>query len=228
MASIPQMIFEALTKEDDGRQKAAQLVARSGALRHDESHRRGGEGGGRGFVPRRLADECCGERGLADHSRLRQQGAAGKSARSLFAAGSRSPGAGSASDRSGRRHPGKRNPLERIRRGRVDDVPSPGRAERPRLPRPNLLRAIFVSCVDHTPATPSSLAAITSYSGGNLLKTSLAAGITAMGESHAGAGEGTARILLEYHRQAAPLGRRLRGRRRARGRRQGSGRLHHQ
>jgi succinyl-CoA synthetase alpha subunit len=62
----------------------------------------------------------------------------------------------------------------------------------------DLLRAIFVSCVDHTPATPSSLAAVASYSGGNLLKTSLAAGITAMGESHAGAGEGAARILLEY------------------------------
>jgi succinyl-CoA synthetase alpha subunit len=61
-----------------------------------------------------------------------------------------------------------------------------------------LIRAVFVSCVDHTPATPSSLAAITSYSGGNLLKTSLAAGITAMGESHAGAGEGTARILLDF------------------------------
>ncbi len=62
----------------------------------------------------------------------------------------------------------------------------------------NLLRAIFVSCVDHTPATPSSLAAITSYSGGNALKTALAAGITAMGESHAGAGEGAARIFAEY------------------------------
>jgi succinyl-CoA synthetase alpha subunit len=61
-----------------------------------------------------------------------------------------------------------------------------------------LVQAIFVSCVDHTPATPSSLAAITSYSGGNMLKTSLAAGITAMGDTHAGAGEGTARILGEY------------------------------
>ena len=71
-----------------------------------------------------------------------------------------------------------------------------GRA--PSAAEADLLRAIFVSCVDHTPATPSSLAAITSYSGGNLLKTSLAAGITAMGESHAGAGEGTARILLQY------------------------------
>lgn len=62
----------------------------------------------------------------------------------------------------------------------------------------NLLRATLVSCIDHTPATPSSLAAITSYSGGNSLRTALAAGITAMGETHAGAGEGTARILIEF------------------------------
>jgi succinyl-CoA synthetase alpha subunit len=70
----------------------------------------------------------------------------------------------------------------------------------------DLLRAIFVSCVDHTPATPSSLAAVTSYSGGNLLKTSLAAGITAMGEAHAGAGEGTARILVEYNEKLRNAG----------------------
>jgi succinyl-CoA synthetase alpha subunit len=68
--------------------------------------------------------------------------------------------------------------------------PSPAEAD--------LIRAIFVSCVDHTPATPSSLAAITSYSGGNSLKTALAAGITAMGDTHAGAGEGTARILTDF------------------------------
>jgi succinyl-CoA synthetase alpha subunit len=61
-----------------------------------------------------------------------------------------------------------------------------------------LLRAMFVCCVDHTPATPSSLAAITSYSGGNSLKTALAAGITAMGDTHAGAAEGTARLLSEW------------------------------
>jgi len=61
-----------------------------------------------------------------------------------------------------------------------------------------LLRAIFISCVDHTPATPSSLAAITSYSGGNSLRTALAAGITAMGDTHAGAGEGAARTLTEF------------------------------
>ena len=92
----------------------------------------------------------------------------------------------------------------------------------------DLLRAIFVSCVDHTPATPSSLAAITSYSGGNLLKTSLAAGITAMGESHAGAGEGTARILLEYADKLRRARRLVRGRRRAGRRLEGLGRLHHQ
>ena len=69
-------------------------------------------------------------------------------------------------------------------------TPSPAEA--------NLLRATFISCIDHTPATPSSLAAITSYSGGNSLKTALAAGITAMGDTHAGAGEGTARLLSEF------------------------------
>ena len=69
---------------------------------------------------------------------------------------------------------------------------------KPSVAETSLLRAIFISCVDHTPATPSSLAAITSYSGGNSLKTALAAGITAMGDTHAGAGEGTARILVEY------------------------------
>ena len=85
---------------------------------------------------------------------------------------------------------------------------------KPSAAEANLLRAIFISCVDHTPATPSSLAAITSYSGGNSLKTALAAGISAMGESHAGAGEGTARILIEFlgKMRSAPR-RRLRGRR---------------
>lgn len=61
-----------------------------------------------------------------------------------------------------------------------------------------LMRSIFISCVDHTPATPSSLAAVTCYSGGNAMKTALAAGISAMGDTHAGAGEGTARILTEF------------------------------
>lgn len=62
----------------------------------------------------------------------------------------------------------------------------------------DLVRAIFVACIDHTPATPSSLAAMTSYSGGNSLKTALAAGITAMGDVHAGAGEGAAEVVSKY------------------------------
>jgi len=58
-----------------------------------------------------------------------------------------------------------------------------------------VFRGIFNACVDHTPAVPSSLAAITSYPGGVSLKTALAAGITAMGEAHAGAGEGAAKAF---------------------------------
>ena len=70
---------------------------------------------------------------------------------------------------------------------------SPGPAS-----RRDVLRAAFVACIDHTPATPSSLAAVASYSGGNSLKAALAAGITAMGDIHAGAGEGAARVLRDF------------------------------
>ena len=62
----------------------------------------------------------------------------------------------------------------------------------------DVIRAMFVACIDHTPATPSSLAAMTAYSGGNSLKTALAAGISAMGDAHAGAGEGAAVVLNKY------------------------------
>lgn len=62
----------------------------------------------------------------------------------------------------------------------------------------SVLRAIFVACVDHTPATPSSLAALAAYSGGSTLKNALASGISAMGHVHAGAGEATAQILQDY------------------------------
>ncbi|HNT34284.1 MAG TPA: citrate/2-methylcitrate synthase [bacterium] len=61
-----------------------------------------------------------------------------------------------------------------------------------------VLQAIFVACVDHTPATPSSLAALAAYSGGSTLKNALASGISAMGHVHAGAGEATAQILQDY------------------------------
>jgi citrate synthase len=63
---------------------------------------------------------------------------------------------------------------------------------KPSLDEADIFRGIFAACADHTPAVPSSLAALTSYSGGVSLKTALAAGITAMGDTHAGAGEGAA------------------------------------
>jgi len=71
-----------------------------------------------------------------------------------------------------------------------------GRA--PNAAEQEITRATLVACADHTPATPSSLAAVTTYSGGNTMKTALAAGIAAMGETHAGAGEAAARVLSEY------------------------------
>ena len=77
---------------------------------------------------------------------------------------------------------------------------------RPSTAEAALIRAIFVACIDHTPATPSSLAALTSYSGGNSLKTALAAGISAMGDVHAGAGEGTAEMLVKAFSEAEGSG----------------------
>jgi len=73
-----------------------------------------------------------------------------------------------------------------------------------------VFRGIFAACVDHTPAVPSSLAAITSYSGGVLLRTALAAGITAMGDTHAGAGEGAA-YAFQVEAEKAPSTRSIEG-----------------
>jgi succinyl-CoA synthetase alpha subunit len=68
----------------------------------------------------------------------------------------------------------------------------------------DIFRGIFASCADHTPAVPSSLAALTSYSGGVSMKTALAAGITAMGDTHAGAGEGAAYAFQVEAERGAP------------------------
>jgi citrate synthase len=67
----------------------------------------------------------------------------------------------------------------------------------PKMEEREILRAMMAACIDHTPATPSSLAAISCYSGGNSLKTALSAGISSMGDTHAGAGEGAAKVLGE-------------------------------
>ena len=74
---------------------------------------------------------------------------------------------------------------------------------KPTTEEADVFRGIFAACVDHTPAVPSSLAAITSYSGGVLLRTALAAGITAMGDTHAGAGEGAA-YAFQVEAEKAP------------------------
>ena len=69
---------------------------------------------------------------------------------------------------------------------------------RPDAREAEVTRAMFIACVDHSPATPSSLAAVANYSGGNALKTALATAILAMGDVHAGAGEGAARLFREF------------------------------
>ena len=83
---------------------------------------------------------------------------------------------------TGGRHPRTRTAME-PRRASKPRSSSRLSGRQPSAAEADLLRATFISCVDHTPATPSSLAAVTSYSGGNPLKTALAAGISAMGES---------------------------------------------
>jgi succinyl-CoA synthetase alpha subunit len=196
-ASIPQMIFEALTKEENGKEKAAQLsrdlVLCATTNPTDEAARAAARASFLGGSPMNAAVAA----GLL-----------------TSAASGNKPLPASLHDRYA---PQEADALalvpqvidlvatilgNEIRWSNEEPIESTvfqalaGRT--PSTAEAALLRAIFVSCVDHTPATPSSLAAVTSYSGGNLLKTSLAAGITAMGEAHAGAGEGTARILLEY------------------------------
>jgi len=82
------------------------------------------------------------------------------------------------------------------------------RAAAGRAPKPaeaDVFRGIYAACAEHTPAVPSSLAAISSYSGGVSLKTALAAGITAMGDTHAGAGEGAA-YAFQVEAAQAPSG----------------------
>jgi succinyl-CoA synthetase alpha subunit len=196
-ASIPRMIYEALTKEDDGERQATQLqrdvILCATTNPTDEAARaaavasfRGGSSMNAAIAAGLLTIPATGNKPLPAslHNRYSPQEAEALAlvpqVVDLVAAVLGNEIQWTEADR-----------IEAtIFRALAGRTPSEAEAK--------LLQATFVSCVDHTPATPSSLAAITSYSGGNLLKTSLAAGITAMGETHAGAGEGTARILLEY------------------------------
>ena len=196
-ASVPQMIFEALTKEDDGADKVKQLaedlVLCATTNPTDGSARQAAVDSFQGGSPMNAAVSA----GLL-----------------AAAAASQKPVPASLHERytpletealalfpqvvdlvaailGNKTHWSNEQSIEAtIFAALADRKPTDAQAD--------LLRAVFVSCVDHTPATPSSLAALTSYSGGNSLKTALAAGITAMGEAHAGAGEGTARILMDF------------------------------
>jgi len=67
-----------------------------------------------------------------------------------------------------------------------------------RLPDPKearLLDAVLVSCVDHGVNAPSAFVARTVASCGSPVQTAIAAGISAVGEHHGGAGEACARLL---------------------------------
>jgi citrate synthase len=67
-----------------------------------------------------------------------------------------------------------------------------------RLPQAHearMLDAVLVSCVDHGVNAPSAFVARTVASCGSPVQTAIAAGISAVGEYHGGAGEACARLL---------------------------------
>jgi citrate synthase len=70
------------------------------------------------------------------------------------------------------------------------------RGELPDERAARLINAILVSCIDHGPAVPSTLAARTVASTGGPLSAAVAAGILAVNAIHGGAIEGAARALL--------------------------------
>lgn len=75
-----------------------------------------------------------------------------------------------------------------------------------RLPSKNesrMLNALFTSCIDHGVGASSTTVARTVASTGNSLHTALAAGITALGELHGGAIEGSALFLKEHEDEDA-------------------------
>jgi len=196
-ASVPQMIFEALTKEDGGADRAAQLaedlVLCATTNPTDEAARQAAVASFRGGSPMNAAIGA----GLLTGAASGQQ-----------------PVPASLHERYS---PAEADALALIPQvvdlaacilghetrwsneyGIEESIFFALAGRKPSPAEADLLRAVFVSCVDHTPATPSSLAAVISFSGGNALKTALAAGISTMGEAHAGAGEGTARILMDF------------------------------
>lgn len=68
----------------------------------------------------------------------------------------------------------------------------PGKAEA------ELMNAILVSSIDHGASPPSVLSTRTVISGGNPLNAAIAGGILAIGDSHGGAIEQSARLMQEF------------------------------
>lgn len=72
------------------------------------------------------------------------------------------------------------------------------KGELPSKAEAELMNAILVSSVDHGATPPSVLAARTVMSGGNSLNAALAGGVLAIGDSHGGAIEKSAKIMQEW------------------------------
>ena len=67
--------------------------------------------------------------------------------------------------------------------------------ERPEKEESEMFNTILSSCIDHGVGNPSTVAARTVQSGGNSMNTSVAAGISALGDKHGGAIEECMELL---------------------------------
>ena len=69
------------------------------------------------------------------------------------------------------------------------------KGERPNKEESEMFNTVLSSCIDHGVGNPSTVAARTVQSGGNSMNTSLAAGISALGDKHGGAIEECMELL---------------------------------
>jgi citryl-CoA lyase len=69
------------------------------------------------------------------------------------------------------------------------------KGERPEEKESEMFNTILSSCIDHGVGNPSTVAARTVQSGGNSMNTSVAAGISALGDKHGGAIEECMELL---------------------------------
>ena len=69
------------------------------------------------------------------------------------------------------------------------------KGERPEKEESEMFNTVLSSCIDHGVGNPSTVAARTVQSGGNSMNTSVAAGISALGDKHGGAIEECMELL---------------------------------